>query len=147
MLERIQKICLKVILGGDYLDYSAALELCGLQTLSERREKRCLDFTVKALKHPKNQKMFPINPNYNKHIRGSEPFVVNFAKTETYKKSTIPYCQRLLNKNVSTRTSSKWLPITVNINISIVVNDSHIFWCITMILNNKKTNNNKPCCV
>ena len=107
MLERIQKICLKVILGGDYIDYSAALELCGLQTLSERREKRCLDFTVKALNHPKNQKMFPLNPNYNKHIRGSEPFVVNFAKTETYKKSTIPYCQRLLNKNVKTRTSSK----------------------------------------
>ena len=106
-LERIQKTCLKVILGEDYLDYSTALELCGLQSLSERRDKRCLDFSVKALKHPKNSRMFPINPNYSAHIRGSEPFLVNFAKTETYKTSTIPYCQRLLNKNVKIRTSSQ----------------------------------------
>ena len=38
-LEKIQKTCLKVILGDNYIDYTVALEMCGLQTLSERRIK------------------------------------------------------------------------------------------------------------
>ena len=33
-LEKIQKTCLKVILGEMYISYSAALEMCGLKTLS-----------------------------------------------------------------------------------------------------------------
>ena len=44
-LERIQKTCLRVILGDMYISYEAALEMTGLQTLSLRREKRCLDFS------------------------------------------------------------------------------------------------------
>ena len=45
-LERIQKTCLKVILGDLYEDYDSALELLGLTTLSKRRAKRFLDFTL-----------------------------------------------------------------------------------------------------
>ena len=33
--------------GEEYLDYQNALSLCGLQTLRERREKRCFDFSLK----------------------------------------------------------------------------------------------------
>ena len=33
----------------------------------------------------------------NPIIRNSEPYTVNFAHTEAYKKSTIPHCQQLLN--------------------------------------------------
>ena len=33
-IERIQKTCLRVILGEMYVSYEAALEMCGLQTLS-----------------------------------------------------------------------------------------------------------------
>ena len=36
-LEKIQKPCLKVILGDMYIDYTSALEMCGLLTLSKRR--------------------------------------------------------------------------------------------------------------
>ena len=43
-LETIQKTCLKVILGDMYVDYPAALEMCGLQTLHNRRQERCLNF-------------------------------------------------------------------------------------------------------
>ena len=39
-LERIQKTCLKVILGEEYISYDSALEMCGLQTLYSRRENR-----------------------------------------------------------------------------------------------------------
>ena len=99
-LERIQKTCLKIILGDNYISYDAALEMTGLSSLFERREKRCLDFSLKCLKHPQNSRLFPLNPNYmnpSYEGRNTERFVVKFARTGTYKKSTIPYCQRLLN--------------------------------------------------
>ena len=95
-LERVQKCALRVILGEDYLGYSNALDACNLKTLFERREERCLSFAKRCLKHPVHQRLFPLNP-YNPHyVRNSETFQVNFAKTETYKKSAIPYLQRLL---------------------------------------------------
>ena len=100
-LERIQKTCLKVILGESYVSYEAALEMTGLTSLSDRREKRCLDFSLKCLKHPRNSRLFPLNPYYlsqNHEERNREKFTVNFASTESYKQSTIPYCQRLLNE-------------------------------------------------
>jgi hypothetical protein len=52
-IERVQKTCLKVILGEMYVSYHSALEMTGLKTLSERREDRCLDFAKKCLKNPR----------------------------------------------------------------------------------------------
>ena len=103
-LERIQKVCLKVMLGESYVDYEAALEMTGLTTLYARREKRCLDFALKSLSHPKNSRLFPLNPYYLSGVheeRDRERFTVIFAKTSTYKKSAVPYCQRLLNTHFS----------------------------------------------
>ena len=101
-LETIQRTCLKVILGEMYVSYSAALEMCGLVTLHERRQKRCLDFALKCIKHPRNNSMFPLNPANHEHpIRDRQIFKVNFAKTSTYKKSAVPFCQRLLNDHFS----------------------------------------------
>ena len=79
-IEQIQKICLKVILGEMYVSYSSALEMTNLTTLAERREKQCLDFALKCIKHPKNSKMFPPkNSKENEHfIRKREKFEVNF---------------------------------------------------------------------
>ena len=111
-LERIQKTCLKVILGDLYEDYESALELLGLTTLSKRREKRCLDFTLPCLKNNRTQRLFPRNPSQDDRIRLSEPYLVNFAKTSTYKKSAIPYCQRLLNKHLQKiKHKKKIIPI------------------------------------
>ena len=44
--EAIQRTCLKVILREMYVDYQSAMEMCGLETLQERRQKRCLDFAI-----------------------------------------------------------------------------------------------------
>ena len=44
-IERIQKTCLKVILGDEYIDYKTALEDWNLETLHDRRLRRCLDFS------------------------------------------------------------------------------------------------------
>ena len=50
-LERIQKICLKVILGDSYTRYSEALDMCSLVSLHQRREDRCLNFARKDFFH------------------------------------------------------------------------------------------------
>ena len=94
-LERIQKTCLRIILGENYVNYEAALEMTGLQSLSVRREKRCLDFALKCVNHERNSRLFPLNL----HIRNRETFTVNHATTDTYMMSAIPYFQRLLNKH------------------------------------------------
>ena len=99
-LERCQSVCLKVILQESFVSYSAALEMLGLQTLKHRREERCIQFSKKSVKHKTNIRMFPLNPVLNGQIqvRAREKYKVNFAHTTAYKNSTIPYCQRLLNK-------------------------------------------------
>ena len=97
-LERIQKTCLKVILADMYIDYTSALEMCGIDTLYARRQNRCLDFALKCAKHPRNSRLFPLNSNTPAcQIRKQEMYTVNWARTSAYKDSTIPYCQRLLN--------------------------------------------------
>ena len=47
-LKQIQKTCLKVILGEMYVNYAAALEMCGLELLSTRRQKHCSHFAQKS---------------------------------------------------------------------------------------------------
>ena len=98
-LERIQRTCLKIILNESYVSYEAALEMTGLETLHSRRESRCLEFSKKCLSHDKNSRLFPLNPVNTANVREKETFVVNFARTDAYKLSAIPYCQRLLNKH------------------------------------------------
>jgi hypothetical protein len=107
-LERVQKTCLKVILGDMFLDYESALEMCGLDRLSNRRVKRCLDFAQKCLKHPKNCRLFPLNTRtHGQQQKAKETVEVNWARTDAYKTSTIPYCQRLLNKHFSAKQSQQ----------------------------------------
>ena len=60
-IERVQRTALKVILGTEYTDYESSLKKCGLVTLHSRREKRCLTFGLRSLKHPKLKSMFPLN--------------------------------------------------------------------------------------
>ena len=113
-LERIQNTCLKVILSENYTSYEAALEMTGLETLYSRRENRCLDFSLKCLKHVKNYRLFPMNPtlkNEKYNIRNRELFKVNFAKTESYRNSAIPYCQRKLNELVAEIATPQLKPV------------------------------------
>ena len=91
-IERLQANCLKIILSENYVEYEAALEMCNLQRLSTRREQRQLKFALKCLQYPFTQNLFPENESKR------EKFVVNFARTEQYKNSTVSQCQRDLNK-------------------------------------------------
>ena len=102
-IERVQKLCLKVILGADYKGYEEALETCELEKLTERREARCLKFGLKSLLHPVHCNLFPVNPSilsdYNE-TPNREHFQVNWARTDSYRMSAVPYMQRLLNSYV-----------------------------------------------
>ena len=86
-LESVQKVCLKVILGEKYTGYKDALEYCGLASLSDRREEKCLNFGLKSLLHPIHSEMFPVNQqtlNKQDRSRNSEHFRVNWAKSDSY---------------------------------------------------------------
>ena len=100
-IERVQKTCMKIILGDHYTGYEAALKLYNLDTLKIRRDRRSLNFGLKALKHPKHQKLFPLSSPDEHHLREAEKFHVNFGRTSSYKNSTVPSIQRLLNKHFS----------------------------------------------
>ena len=89
-----------VILGDMYVNYSAALEMTGLQTLFDRREDRCLSFAKKCTKIPLGNRLFPLNQVENGRAALSrEKYPVNFARTDSYWKSAVPFCQRLLNQH------------------------------------------------
>lgn len=81
-IERVQKVCLRVILDEDYHSYEQALRTTELDTLENRRESKCLKFALKCLDHPIHHKMFPINRNENNlsyDLRSTEKFHVNKA--------------------------------------------------------------------
>ena len=60
----------------------------------------CLKFAKNSTKNDKTDKFFPLkNKKHKMKKRINEKFLVKFAKTERFKKSSIPYMQRLLNKN------------------------------------------------
>ena len=81
-----------------YVEYSAALEMCGLETVHDRRDHKSLQFAIKCVKHPTNKDIFPINPSTDTHnVRNREHFKVNKTFSEYYRKSTIPYLQGRLN--------------------------------------------------
>ena len=95
-LERVQKSALRLIINKQYDDYNSALDMINLQTLEERRKYICIRFAKNSLHGEKTEKMFPLKRNKQNTIKG-EKFKVNHAKTDRYKKSSIPYMQRLLN--------------------------------------------------
>ena len=97
-LEAIQTTALKVILGSMYISPSVAREMCGLLSLKERREDRLTKYCTRAVKHRRHKQMFPTNPVTEYDLRETEKYKVNFARTESYKKSAIIKCQTKLNE-------------------------------------------------
>ena len=95
-LERVQKVALRIILKDDYSDYANALKLTGLETLSIRREKLCLNFARKCVKNTSTQDMFPLK-EIKVNTRKPEKYYVPFGRTDRFKNSAIPYMSRLLN--------------------------------------------------
>ena len=108
-VERLQIVCLKVILGekspklsDGHFDYPRALLICNLKSLFLRREHRMLDFGKKCISHPTLNRLFPLNQAINDDphaVRSREMYRVNFARTGVYRDSAIPNIQRRLNQH------------------------------------------------
>ena len=99
-IERVQKAAMRLIMGNRYQGYKQALEHMKLDSLKERRDKMALSFAKKSLKLDTFSKFFPLNKA--KHLmtkRNPEKYVVNCAKTERYRRSAVPFLQRLLNED------------------------------------------------
>ena len=43
--------------------------------------------------------MFPLSLEDPYNLRDAEKYQVNFSRTENYKNSAVPFCQRLLNED------------------------------------------------
>ena len=84
-LERVQKTVLHMILGDNYMSYSSALKISGLQKLSERRKKLSLAFAKKAVKSSKLHNWFRLNPNQG-GITNQPKFCPVIARTERFLK-------------------------------------------------------------
>ena len=77
-----------MILGVMYVTYDSALEMCGLETLHERRDHRALKFALKCNNNKGMKTIFPLNPTTDtREIRKREVFKVNKTHTKLYKKS------------------------------------------------------------
>ena len=90
---------MKAIFRKQYSNYKDALKIANLTTLEVRREKMCLKYAKDCLKVDKLKHIFPLNvKDHDMENRNIRKFKVNHAKTERYAKSSIPFLQRLLNK-------------------------------------------------
>ena len=84
-IERVQKVALRIIFKDNYSSYTEALKLSGLESLSARRGKLCLNFAKKCTKSEQTSQMFPINiPAVD--TRNPETFYVTPARTERFLK-------------------------------------------------------------
>ena len=93
MIERVQRVAVKLIYGFK-LSYSRILEKSKLEKLTDRRERMCLNFASKALKHPRFRGWF-------KRIDGPgrAQYCEAITRRKQLEKSSIPYMTRLLNQH------------------------------------------------
>ena len=96
-LERIQKRACRIMLGDHYTDYASALEMCTLQSLSERRKQLCINFAVSLANSPFCNHWLPANNDVNYSLRSRAKYRQFHCKTKRYKNSPIPYLIDLLN--------------------------------------------------
>ena len=96
-IERVQKAALHIIMGDSYVSYRTALQSCNLTSLESRRDKLCVKFARRAVKHPKHSSWFkPNNIDVNtRQTRTKYCSVV--ANKDRYAKSPISYLTTLLN--------------------------------------------------
>ena len=98
----------------------SVLEYCSVvwhSTLTEEQIKAIE--RAQCLTHPVHNRMFPVNPQIYKDIptRNQEHFVVNRAKSESYRKSAIPYMQRKLKEYVK-KQKEKFVNVNHLIDLS-----------------------------
>ena len=117
-IERVQKAAMRLIMGNRYQGYKEALKHMSLDSLKDRREKMALRFIQKSLKQESFSRLFPLNLNHHlMRKRNPEKYSVNIAKTERYRKSAVPFLQRLLNDDYAKQKKNLKCLLQVNIDV------------------------------
>ena len=92
----------------DYKKYQQSLLKANLMTLSKRRHLQCLNFANKASSNKNFLKLFPPNrKNHKMSTRNKETFLVPSAKSERFRKSSIPYMINTLNQDIKSQTRKR----------------------------------------
>ena len=94
-LERVQRIAVKLIYGN-MEKYSKILDKLKMEKLVDRRQRLCLNFAKKAVKHSKFNSWFKQEENTNS---GRVLYCETKSRGVKLQKSPIPYLTRLLNAN------------------------------------------------
>ena len=97
--EGQQKSAVRVILKRKYTSYKDGLRKLNIPTLEKRRELLCLRFAKRCLENDKVKNLFPkVQTKHKMKKRNEKKYKENKTKTTRYKKSAIPFMQKLLNK-------------------------------------------------
>ena len=100
-IERIQKICLSIILcdGPTNIPYFEACTLLSLEPLIYRRHDLCITFIQRASLDPQHSDMFCRNSN-NSNTRNKQPDYREYkCRTSRLYNSPLCYLTRVLNNN------------------------------------------------
>ena len=99
-LERIQKRCFRIILGHAYESYENALVRLNAVTLEERRKQLTIRFGKALLRSPAHRHLLPptMGQIHGRATRGHRRLQTIHCRKERYRKSTIPFIVRELNK-------------------------------------------------
>ena len=101
-IERLQKRALRIIMGVDYPGYDNALKILNLPSLKARREHLTQKFANSLLKSKRHRKLLPDKREERRTMRCTIADQLISPKWNylRYGRSTIPYCIRLINKDV-----------------------------------------------
>ena len=110
---------MKVILQGEYEDYEQALGVLDLESLNKRRERLALKFAKNGLNDPHFSKLFPLRERKHGMIaRNSEKYYIKKTNTLRNKVSSVPFLQRLLNKDIlEKKMSLKGLSLSIKLHV------------------------------
>ena len=95
-LEALQSRALKTIYGWNH-SYQELLEMSGLDTLEERRNKIFDEFARKSARNPRFAHWFPPSNTTGHDTRIKKPYLEEHARTERYKKSPVFKMRERLN--------------------------------------------------
>ena len=98
-IERIQKSAAHIILGEDYISYSAALHERNLESLESRRNKLCLKFCLKAEKYEKHRNWFKHNTVKVNTRQEKTKYCDVKAKHTRFEKNPLCFLTKMLNQH------------------------------------------------
>ena len=108
LIENIQKVAFKIILGEHYISYNVACTLLGVSPLEYRKTDLSTNFAIKLFKSPRSKEFFePISKNVNTRSAQNMLVAENLTNTRRCYNAPHNYLARLLNKNRSRVEKSK----------------------------------------